>query len=83
MTSPFDPRAAVAENALAFAVRDRFPVSEGHTLVVPRREPVATWFHATRDEQVAILELQTAKRSVGLRGRDAAEARSRGLPGLR
>ena len=56
MASPFDPRAAVAENALAFAVRDRFPVSEGHTLVVPRRE-VATWFDATREEQLAILEL--------------------------
>jgi len=55
VTSPFDPRAAVAENALA--VRGRFPVSEGHMLVMPRREPVATWFHATRDEQLAILEL--------------------------
>ncbi len=57
MASPFDPRAAVAENALAFAVRDRFPVSEGHTLVVPRREGVVTWFDATREEQLAILEL--------------------------
>ena len=56
VASPFDPRAAIAENALAFAVRDRFPVSEGHTLVVPRRE-VATWFDATREEQLAILEL--------------------------
>ena len=56
VTSPFDPRAAIAENALGFAVRDRFPVSEGHKLVVPRRE-VATWFDATREEQLAILEL--------------------------
>lgn len=50
--SPFleIPRSAwIAENALAFAVRDRFPVSPGHTLVVPKRL-VATWFDATKDE---------------------------------
>ncbi|WP_248546508.1 HIT family protein [Myxococcus fulvus] len=37
----------VASNALAFAIRDGFPVSPGHTLVIPRR-PVATWFDATQ-----------------------------------
>ena len=46
----------VAANALAFAIRDGFPVSPGHTLVIPRRL-VATWFEATREEQLAILEL--------------------------
>ena len=46
----------VASNALAFAIRDGFPVSPGHTLIVPRRL-VATWFEATREEQVAMLEL--------------------------
>lgn len=46
----------VAENSLAFAVKDRFPVFEGHTLVISRRR-VATWFDATRDEQIAILDL--------------------------
>lgn len=59
MTSPFlsaSPERWVASNDLAFALRDNFPVSPGHTLVVPRRE-VATWFDATREEQVAILEL--------------------------
>ena len=48
--------AHVASNALAFAIRDGFPVSPGHTLIVPRRL-VATWFDATREEQVAMLEL--------------------------
>ena len=48
--------AHVASNALAFAIRDGFPVSPGHTLIVPRRL-VATWFEATREEQVAMLEL--------------------------
>ena len=59
MTSPFlqlPPEAHVASNALAFAIRDGFPVSPGHTLIVPRRL-VATWFEATREEQVAMLEL--------------------------
>jgi len=51
------PKSAhLAANALAFAVRDAFPVSAGHTLVVPRRL-VATWFDATREEQHAILDL--------------------------
>jgi diadenosine tetraphosphate (Ap4A) HIT family hydrolase len=49
----------VASNALAFAIRDGFPVSPGHTLIVPRRL-VATWFEATREEQVAMLELVDA-----------------------
>ncbi|MBI4817499.1 MAG: HIT domain-containing protein [Deltaproteobacteria bacterium] len=46
----------VAHNAHAFAIRDRYPVSPGHTLIVARRV-VATWFDATREEQVAMLEL--------------------------
>lgn len=46
----------VASNALAFAIRDRFPVNPGHTLVVPIRE-ITTWFDATVEEQHAILEL--------------------------
>jgi diadenosine tetraphosphate (Ap4A) HIT family hydrolase len=57
--SPFlerDARDWVASNALAFAIRDAFPVSAGHTLVVPRRL-FASWFEATAEEQVAIFEL--------------------------
>jgi diadenosine tetraphosphate (Ap4A) HIT family hydrolase len=59
MTSPFlqlPSDAHVASNALAFAIRDGFPVSPGHTLIVPRRL-VAIWFEATREEQVAMLDL--------------------------
>ena len=57
--SPFLARPAtahVAANALAFALRDAFPVSPGHTLIVPRRS-VATWFDASREEQRAMLDL--------------------------
>ena len=59
MTSVFSQRPSsdwVAQNALAFAIRDGFPVSPGHTLVVPFRE-VATWFEASADEKAALLDL--------------------------
>lgn len=42
-----------------FAFRDRYPVSEGHTLIVPERH-VATWFDATADEQRALLDAVNA-----------------------
>lgn len=59
MTSPFldiPETAHVASNAFAFAVGDKYPVSEGHTLVVPRWL-VETWFGATPDERTAIFAL--------------------------
>jgi diadenosine tetraphosphate (Ap4A) HIT family hydrolase len=46
----------VASNELAFAVRDRYPVTNGHTLIITHRV-ASTWFDATRDEQAAILSL--------------------------
>jgi superfamily II DNA or RNA helicase/diadenosine tetraphosphate (Ap4A) HIT family hydrolase/SOS-response transcriptional repressor LexA len=51
------PEAAwVCANELAFAFRDRFPVSPGHTLIVTRRV-TPDWFSATEDEQRAVLSL--------------------------
>ena len=58
-TSPFLERPEptwVASNDLAFAIRDGYPVSPGHTLVIPRRL-VPTWFDASREEQLAIIDL--------------------------
>jgi diadenosine tetraphosphate (Ap4A) HIT family hydrolase len=46
----------VAENAMAVAIRDAFPVNPGHTLVMPRRH-VASWFETSQEERLAILEL--------------------------
>ncbi|MEZ5185462.1 MAG: HIT family protein [Candidatus Nanopelagicales bacterium] len=46
----------VASNELAFAIRDNFPASPGHTLVVPRRL-IADWDSATPAEREAILAL--------------------------
>lgn len=41
---------------LAVVIRDGFPVSKGHSLVIPRRH-VASWFDVTREEQLALLDL--------------------------
>jgi diadenosine tetraphosphate (Ap4A) HIT family hydrolase len=46
----------VAQNELAFAVRDKFPVTPGHTLVITRRL-VPDWFSATLEEQRAVFAL--------------------------
>ncbi len=46
----------VASNSHAFAFRDRYPVSVGHTLVVTHRE-VSDWFAATDEERAAVLQL--------------------------
>jgi diadenosine tetraphosphate (Ap4A) HIT family hydrolase len=46
----------MAESALAVAFEDAFPVSPGHTLVVPRRH-VGSYFDCTPDERAAIWKL--------------------------
>ena len=46
----------VAENALAQAVYDTYPVSPGHTLIVPRRHAVTIW-DLTDEEYAACFEL--------------------------
>ena len=43
-------------NDLAFAVEDRFPVTEGHALVVTRR-PVRDWNSASDKEKEAVMAL--------------------------
>ena len=40
-------------DALCFAFHDAFPVTPGHTLIVPKRH-VATWFDATPEEKQAL-----------------------------
>jgi diadenosine tetraphosphate (Ap4A) HIT family hydrolase len=52
----------VCANAHAFAFRDHFPVTRGHTLVVTRRV-TPDWFTATDDERAAVFALiETVKR---------------------
>lgn len=46
----------VAGNNLSFAVRDAYPISRGHTLIVTRRH-VASFFEVTDDERTVMLLL--------------------------
>lgn len=46
----------IAHNDLAFAIRDKYEVSPGHTLVIPKRL-VVTWFEATLAERDAVMRL--------------------------
>lgn len=46
----------LAENRSGFAIADAFPVSSGHSLVVPFRQ-IATWWEAETSEQHDLLDL--------------------------
>ena len=49
----FGALSLIAENELAFAVRDKFPVKPLHTLIIPKRH-VADIFAANGEEREAI-----------------------------
>ncbi|WP_394937047.1 HIT family protein, partial [uncultured Ilumatobacter sp.] len=51
-----DHDAWVESNELAFAIRDGFPVSPGHTLIIPRRV-ISDWWQATPALRLAMFEL--------------------------
>jgi len=51
-----DPSRIVAENEPAFAIRDAYPVTESHTLIIPRRH-VTSWFETTDEERLAMFTL--------------------------
>ncbi len=51
-----DPGLIIKVSALSAAIRDGFPVSRGHTLIVPRRH-VLSCFDLTVEEQIDLLKL--------------------------
>jgi diadenosine tetraphosphate (Ap4A) HIT family hydrolase len=51
----------VARNASGFVVRDQYPVSPGHMLIILGRH-AASWFDATVEEQLGLLELLRAEK---------------------
>ena len=54
----------IAGNDLAFAIRDGFPVTELHSLVIPRRH-VSDYFELTKEELLACNELlRTVKEEI-------------------
>jgi len=46
----------IDSNDLALVIRDGYPVSSGHTLVIPKRH-IGSWFEITPKEQSAMLVL--------------------------
>ena len=58
-----EPHRIVAEDELAVAYRDGFPVSLGHTVIIPRRH-VATLFEATEAEQAALLKMLAQAKAI-------------------
>lgn len=56
LNCPFCQFDAYLENNLCYARFDLYPVTQGHTLIIPKRH-VATWFDMSREEQIAALEL--------------------------
>jgi len=50
------PARVIAENELAVVVRDGFPVSPGHTLIIPRRH-IESFFDLAGEERTAMLTL--------------------------
>ena len=58
-----DRKRIVAENDLAYAIRDGFPVTEGHTLVIPKRH-VLDFFGLTEAELLDMNRLLHSEKEV-------------------
>jgi len=56
-----DPRGVSLQRELAYSARDTYAVSQGHTLVIPRRH-VASFFDLTHEEINACIGLITEER---------------------
>jgi len=59
MTCPFctlPPDRIVAQNELAIWIYDGFPISAGHSLIIPKRH-IASFFEASSNERTAMLAL--------------------------
>ncbi len=46
----------IDSNKFAIVIRDGYPISEGHTLIIPKRH-VGSFFETTQDEKLALLAL--------------------------
>ena len=51
-----DKKRIIAENDLAYAVRDGFPITESHALIIPKRH-VEDYFGLTQEELLACDDL--------------------------
>ena len=53
----------ILTNSFALAIYDGFPVSPGHTLIIPKRH-IASFFELTAEEQTAMLDLLAEMRQI-------------------
>jgi len=53
----------IDSNDLALVIRDGYPISPGHTLVIPKRH-IGSWFETTPEEQSAMLNLLERAKAV-------------------
>ena len=63
MTKPcpfctLNPGRIIDSNEFGVTIRDGFPVSPGHTLVIPKRH-IGSWFEIDAKEQLGLLDLLT------------------------
>ncbi|MDO8714186.1 MAG: HIT family protein [Polynucleobacter sp.] len=52
------PERIIDSNEYGLTIRDGFPVSTGHTLVIPKRH-IGSWFEIDAKEQLGLLNLLT------------------------
>jgi diadenosine tetraphosphate (Ap4A) HIT family hydrolase len=57
------PERIIDSNDLALVIRDGYPVSPGHSLVIPKRH-IGSWFEITQAEQQALLDLLANAKAV-------------------
>lgn len=51
-----DESRIVSSNQYGFVIRDGFPISQGHSLVIPRRH-LGSFFELSREERDALIDL--------------------------
>lgn len=62
VSGPEHPR-IIDEDKLAFTIRDGYPVTEGHSLIIPKRH-VASFFDLSPTEKASMLELLESQQAV-------------------
>ena len=75
--SAIPPAEWIASNDVGFAILDRFPVTEGHSLIISHRV-ISTWWDATASEQAGLMALATRVKLI-LDGRFAPDGYNLGF----
>jgi len=57
------PERIIDSNEFGLTIRDGFPVSPGHTLVIPKRH-IGSWFEIIKEEQLGLLDLLARAKAV-------------------